>query len=260
MFAIAFMGVIMHELPKQQLQALSAAIKTAAGVNSIVVCNANGVFSSAPRLATQVELLFDSGIELVFLGEQAIARSSGRNEIEKDDLPILRPLNLHPEIPGTGAKLIEIGEDKIWMLSVADQSYKTPVGVAHECLDEFFGNKKDNFPVLISVNGKDLDYKKALSWKYSNLGFSVAVIGTGLNFRSGDALVDGNGNLFLADIGAVAAKNAIAGVSPENWWKKHVQHVPVPMLPDNSPVNADYSLFFYEKGRITKVCRDVVRL
>lgn len=260
MLAIAFTGVIMHELPKQQIQALVTALKTEAGENCLLACNANGVFASAPGLAAEVELFFDSGIELIFLGEQAIARNSGRNELEKKSLPILRPLNLTSGLPGTGSRLISIGNEKIWMLSVTDQSQKTPVELAHESLDEFFGNKNDEFPVFINVNGRDLEYKKALAWKYSNYNFSVAIVGTGLNCQCGAPKIDGRGNLFLADAGVVATGKSIAGAAPESWWKKNVERVPVTLMPDNSPVEGDFCVLFYENGKVVKALKNSIVL
>lgn len=250
----------MHELPKQQVQAMVSALKKEAGDNCLVVCNANGLFASAPSLASQVELLFDSGIELIFLGEQAIARNSGRNELGKKDLPMLRPINLSSGLPGTSSQLVNIGTEKIWMLSLADQSSRTPVDLAHQALDNFFSNKNDDFPVFISMNGKDLDYKKALAWKYSQLNFPVAVVGTGMNFQCGTPQIDCRGNLFLADIGVVSSGMSIAGMAPEIWWKKNIERHPVASMPDNSQVAGDYCIFFYENERFVRASRDKITL
>ncbi|MGM0598461.1 MAG: YmdB family metallophosphoesterase [Candidatus Rifleibacteriota bacterium] len=260
MFAIVFIGVVMHELPYQQFKALVTAVKAEAGAESMVVCNANGLFASAPRLGKQVELIFDSGIELIFLGEQAVARNSGRRVLEQSDLPLLRPINLSPGVPGFGKKLITMGEDCLWLISLTDQSNKSLVNQPHEILDDFISNKNDSYPVFISMNGSDPDYKKAIAWKYSNCGFSVVVAGTGLNYQTADINVTPDGNAFLADVGMVASKDSIAGVSPQTWWKKHIERSPVSMFPDNSPVVADYAMFYYQNSRISKAYRNRIEL
>ncbi|GAB4277440.1 MAG: TIGR00282 family metallophosphoesterase [Candidatus Rifleibacteriota bacterium] len=253
MFAIAFMGVIMHELPMQQVQAMVATVKKDVEENCFVVCNANGLFSAASGLAKQIEMLFESGIELVFLGEQAIARNAGRAFLCESTLPVLRPMNLGPGSPGVGAKLIEIGNDKIWFVSLTDLSPKAPVGLAHERLENFLGNKQDDFPVLISVNGNDPDYKKSLFWRYSNFDFSIGIVGTGMNFRCGIPRIDGKGNLFLADVGTVCTADSIAGIKPEVWWQKNIEKVPVPAVHGSAPLEVDCVRIFYENGKVVKV-------
>ena len=256
MFAIAFVGVIMHELTACQVQSLVDAAKKRSGKNSLLVCNASGLFAQAPRLSAQLEMLFDSGIDLVFAGEQSVARNSGRSELGSGQRQILRPLNMGKEAPGVGAKLVNLDGEKVWMLCLADQSNKTPVEHAHEALESFFRNKSDHFPVFINVNGKDADYKKALAWKYSNCGCSVAVVGSGLNFCSGIPCMDGNGGAFQADGGIVCSRDAVAGIEPSVWWKRHVERLPVAIVPGNAQIEADITLFFYEKGSVRKTANE----
>lgn len=251
MFAIAFIGVIMHELTSGQVQALVTAVKKAAGEKALLVCNAGGLFSSAPRLAAQVELLFDSGIDLIFAGEQAIARNSGR-ELLAEHKPVLRPANLNAAAPGNGTKLVGAEKDEIWMLCLTDQSFRTPVEHAHEVLDDFFRNKNDSLPVFINVNGKDPDYKKALFWKYGKGRGSVVIVGSGLNFYSGTPCVTPEGGVFLADAGITASEDSISGIAPELWWQRHIDRLPVAPLPGRGRLEADFSVFFYENGKVVK--------
>jgi calcineurin-like phosphoesterase len=250
----------MHELPSREFKALVTAIKEEAGAECMVVCNANGLFASAPRLGKQLELIFDSGIELIFLGEQAIARNAGRKALEQGEAPLLRPINLSPGSPGSGKKLVTIGEKKLWLVSLTDQSNKSLVDPPHEILDNFISNKNDGYPVFINMNGSDPDLKKALAWKYSNCGFSVAVAGTGLKYQTAVIDVTSNGNAFLADAGAVASRDSISGVSPQSWWQKHIERIPVSMFPDNSPVAADYAMFYYQNSKISKAYRKRIEL
>jgi calcineurin-like phosphoesterase len=252
MLAVAFIGVIMHELTSGQVQALVTAAKKAAGQNVVLVCNASGLFASAPRLGRQLELLFDSEIDLIFAGEQAIARNAGRNELQVGQRSILRPENFSLGAPGIGTKMLVAGQEKIWMICLADQSFRTPLEHAHEVLEDFLRNKKDTFPVFINVNGKDPDYKKALFWKYAKDNGSVTIVGSGMNFCTGKAQISPTGSAFQADAGVVASEDAIAGMAPELWWKKNIGRLPVAALPGNSRIEADISLFFYENGRVVK--------
>ncbi len=258
MFAIAFMGLIMHELTPGQLRAVVDGVKKVAGNQALIVCNASGLFSVAPALAAQVKLLFDSGIDIIFAGEQSIARHAGRDELDSSAGRILRPVNLDDSAPGQGTELVSVGDKKIWLICAADQSPKTPLEHAHEVLDDFFSNKNDSFPVLINVNGKDSDYKKALALRYSQFDFSVAVIGSGMHFSSGTTRID-NGNAFQADAGIIASLDSVSGMSPDIWWKRNIERIPVAILPGRLAIEADYTVLFYDCEKIVKsVCGRLV--
>lgn len=253
MFAIAFMGVIMHELTVGQVQAVVAAMKMAAGNDSLLACNASGVFVSAPRLAEQLEMLFDSGIDIIFAGEQAIARNSGRSELCARSGSLLRPMNIGGSAPGSGTKLQDCGSEKIWMLCLTDQSYRVPVEPADEILEAFLRNKNDDFPVFINMNGKDCDFKKGLAWRFRSTGCSVTIIGSGLSFASSHTLIDANGNLFVADSGIVSSQDSIAGTAPEIWWKRSVEKIPVAAMPGNGRLEVDFSVVFYANKKVARV-------
>jgi hypothetical protein len=260
MFAIAFVGVIMHELPKPQIQALIKAIKNEAGEDCLIAANADGIFASAPGVAKQVEMLFDSGIELLFLSEKAIARNSGRKELAGNCRPLLRPLNCQNQSPGKGKVLFAGAKKSIWMLSLTDQNSKNLVRPAHEQLDEFFRNKKDTLPVVISMSGNDLEYKKAIAWKYAKNQENVGIMGTGMHVKCGTPRIYPNGSWFIPDIGATGPIDSIGGIAPEIWWKRIIDRTPAPTMPDNSPVEARYVIVSYKDCKAIKICEYNVKI
>jgi calcineurin-like phosphoesterase len=252
MLAIVFFGVFQHEVALPQLRRLVAAARSEAGDGCVAVCCAGGLFAGAPALESQIESLFESGIDLVFSGEQAIARNAGRQILAAGRWPIVRPLNLPDSAPGRGALLFDTAFGPLWMVAVADGTGKVQVEPAHLALERFFGNKKDQFPVVINVNGTDFDYKKALSWKYGRHAQGVTWYCCGSGQPSSCIEVTSDG-LFLADTGSVVADNTINGIACDIWWKRNIEKFPVSSVPGWGCFRCDYSIvWFDEHGKTQK--------
>ena len=247
MLAIVFFGVIQHEIPGYQLQQIVDKARAKADCDTFVVCNGNGIFASAPRLSSQVETIFDSGIDLMFLGEQAIARNAGRNELLEGKWPLIRPANLPGNPPGTGAKLIAFEEQSFWFFSLAQGNRKIPLDDEIDCLESFLTQKEDDFPVIVYLNGQDLEMKQACIWRFSNRKCKIHILGTGLN-QATRKISNRSGSLSVLDIGAIKTRDSIGGLAPEIWWKKTRERIPGPNFPDSSPLEFEGLLVKFNKG------------
>ncbi len=242
MFSIVILGTIQHEISANQLKLLVDKAKGAIAEKGLIVCNASGLFLSAARLREQVEKLFDSGIELVFSGEQALLRHAGRQELETaENGVIVRPVNLPEGSPGIDLATIDSLNGRILVTSVAQSTGRLPLNNGIKELEAIFQKNEEKFPVLVNLTGLDLDFKKAICWYFKDVGFPVHWIGTGVNQIS--AFPELNfGSLFLADAGKISSKSSIAGIAPEIWWKRKIERIPVTPLPDSSPIVCDTTI------------------
>lgn len=239
MLTIAFLGEFKHEVSADQVQRLVTAAKKAVGDEGVVLCNADGLYGNAPRLMSQVSMFFDSGIEVVFLGSKALARAAGRAELGK--WPLLRPLNSPLGSPGRGSMLLGAsGKTPLWLLSVGQQDERNAFEPPHLALEDFFRNKSDPFPVLINVNGFDLDEKTALAWRFAT-GKTVHLLGTGTGYQTCNSTVGAAGNYFQADVGSIANEQTVGGMSVESWWKRKVERISVASALNNMPLQADFT-------------------
>lgn len=239
-----FLGVFQHEVAPMQLRRLVDAVRNAAGGGCIVLCNACGLFANAARLGSQIEQLFESGIDLVFPGEQAIARGAARTAMGSGRWPMVRPLNLPADSFGQGAMLLQRESQSFWVVSLVDGSGRISVEPAHLALEKFFGNKNDKFPVLINVHGNDFDYKKALSWKYSNSGNQISWFGSGGGALSAACEISADGSFFQPEVGVASCVGAIGGLSPEIWWQRKIDRLPVSPQPGWGVWRCDYTLLW----------------
>ncbi|EKD84339.1 MAG: hypothetical protein ACD_39C00098G0004 [uncultured bacterium] len=246
---IAFLGVFQHEVASMQLRKLVDAVRAKAGSECVVLCNASGLFANAPRLDEQIELLFESGIDLVFPGEQAIARGGARTAVAAARWSMVRPLNLPESSPGQGALLFDKLSEPFWVVSLLDGSGRIPVEPAHEALEVFFRNKNDKFPVLINVHGSDSDYKKALTWKYSGSGNLVCWFGSGAGSLSAACEIAADGFFSQPEVGVVAFEKSIGGFAPDIWWQRKIDRLPVSTQPGWGAWRCDYTLLWLDSNR-----------
>jgi len=253
----AFLGVFQHEVALQQLRKLVDAVRVLAGSGCVVLCNTSGLFANAARLDSQVEVLFESGIDLVFPGEQAIARGAARALVESGNWPMVRPLNLPANSPGQGAMLFDNHSEPVWLISILDGSGKIPVEPAHSALADFFRNKKDRFPVLINVHGNDFDYKRALAWKYENSGHQVVWFGSGCGAMSSACEICSDGTFYQPETGNAAWRGSIGGLAPDIWWKRKIEKLPVSPQPGWGVWQCDCTLLWLDnKGKALKfICK-----
>lgn len=261
MLAVVFIGVIQHEVAQAQLRKLVTSVKSEAGDGCITLCNANGLFANAPKLDAQVDMLFDSGIDLVFLGEQAIARSAGRSNLTRASWPIVRPMNLADSSPGSGSILFDTVSGPVWMVSIADGSGKVQVEPPHIAIEKFFGNKKDKFPVIINVNGTDFEYREALTWKHASHDCSVIWFGCGSGHPVYLTEIDCSGSFLQPDVGSVVADRSVGGLTPETWWQRNIERVPVQPMPGWGALRCDYTIVWLnEKGKPQKFLQRTVKI
>lgn len=260
MVAIAFIGTIQHEVGKDSIHKLVDRIKTMAACSTIVVCNANGLFATATKLNEQLEVLFDSGIDLVMVGEQAISRNCCRSVFAKAEWPIIKALNLPGSSEENSTRCICQEGIDFWFVSSVDGTSKLPVEHSYVKLDEFFRNKKAGSFVIINESGLDSRYLQAIAWKYSGLGCTLLVFGSGAGIATKGSLINGDGCFLQCDIGSVACENSIFGLDPEQWWRKNIERRPINLIPKWGTLKCDYSIVWLDKDGIKKFITESVRI
>ena len=259
MVAISFIGTIQHEIAKDAVRKLVDKVKERAASESIIVCNADGLFLTSSKLGEQLEMLFDNGIDLVMVGEQAISRNCCRSVLAKTDWPVLKGLNLAGSSNKTSVRCINHNDEAFWFISTCGQKGKIQVDNSYIKLDEFFQNKKDNLPVIINESSSDFKYLQALAWRYSKKECSVLIFGSGTGFVTIPYQCVEN-SFLQCDVGSVATENTIFGIEPEMWWKKNIERRALTLLPKWGAVKCDYTIVKLDKGIIKNYISESVRI
>ena len=242
MLLIAFIGTIQHEVSKEAVRELVRQIKAESTTDCIIVCNADGLFLTSSKLNEQLETLFDSGIDLICVGEQAISRNCCRTVFKKAEWPIIKAINLPGSSFVTSAKLFEQNNERLNIISTSGQKGKISVDYSYTILDEYFRNKKDSSTVIIIESNSEYRYLQALAWRYSKFEYSVMVLGVGTGFATSPSLQFGDKTLFQYDLGSVVAENTIGGFDPELWWRKNIERRPLTLIPKWGALKCEYTI------------------
>lgn len=260
MMALAFIGSIQHEIAKDAIRKLVDSVKTEAASECLVVCNANGLFATASKLDEQLEMLFDSGIDLVMVGEQAISRNCCRSVFAKAEWPVIKALNLPGSNEKTSVRNINQGGESFWFVSTVDGSGKVPVEHSYLKLDELLRNKKDNSIVIINENGVDYKYLQGLAYRYSQLDKTVLLFGSGNALATTPSLQNSNRCLLQCDVGAVVTENTVCGIDPEQWWIRNIDRRPLTLLPKWGALHCDYTIIWMNNGKIERFTAKSIRI
>lgn len=250
MTALAFIGTIQHDISKDDVKRLIGTIREDVSYNSLIVCNADGLFLNSSKLDEQIELLFDSGIDLISVGEQAISRNCCRSFFSKSEWAVIKALNLPGSSSETSIKKISLKEESFWFISTTGQNGKIPVDYSYIKIDEFFQNKNDVLPVIIIESNAEYKYLQALAWRYSNKNCSVLVLGVGTGFVTSPSLKYSDNCLFQYDLGSVVTENTICGFDPELWWRKNIERRPITLIPKWGNLSFSYTVVNIEEGKI----------
>lgn len=259
MVALAFIGSIQHEIAKEAVRRLVDTVKTEAACDCLVVCNANGLFATASKLDEQLEMLFDSGIDLIMVGEQAISRNCCRSVFAKAEWPVIKALNLPGSSEKNSVKDIKQGGENFCFVSAIDGSGKVPVEHSYIKLDELLKNKEDDSILVINENGTDYRYLQALAYRYSKLKNTVLMFGSGNALATSPGLLNDK-CLLQCDVGAVVTENTVYGIDPEQWWTKNIERRPLTLLPKWGAIHCDYTITWVSNGKIERFAAKSIRI
>lgn len=164
------------------------------------------------RTATEV---LDSGIDVLTGGDHTLS-AQGMDLLERTSLPILRPANFPPGVPGTGEIVLKKGDKKLLMISLVGRVF------FHEDFDDPF-RKLDEILKKHSkkkYTGIVVDFHSEATSEVNALGFYAdgrisALVGTHTHIGTVDTRVLDNGTAFVSDIGAVIAVDSVLGENKE---------------------------------------------
>ena len=244
MFNIAIFGEFQHELSAQTSRKLVEFVKNTISGNIVFVCNANGIFKRARNVSSQVEMLFDNGINYILAGEQAMTRNAGRKELLSNKGSIAGPMNSADNAFKFNPIEVIVEGKKIEFISLIQSNGRTPADDEIEILDRLFTKKRDVDLSIINLNGTDLDLKEAIAHKYNMQINKICFIGNGTGkLTIGEEL---NNNIFIADCGSTKSPQTIQGLTHSSWWDKCVNREHNLETLHDSNLIADLSIIKYD--------------
>jgi metallophosphoesterase (TIGR00282 family) len=171
----------------------------------LVVANAeNAAGGLGLTLSTAKELL-DAGVDILTSGNHIWDQKEIIPYLD-GNLPILRPLNYPPGVPGKGCFI----RDKIAVVNLIGRTFMNNYDCPFRAMDALLAGFKNNYPVIIVDFHAEATSEKVAMGRYLD-GRASAVVGTHTHVGTIDARIFPKGTAHITDIGMTGPVDSIIG-------------------------------------------------
>jgi metallophosphoesterase (TIGR00282 family) len=166
--------------------------------------NAAGGIGLTPETARE---LIDAGVDVITSGNHIWAQKEIFPYLE-GQLPILRPLNYPPGVPGRGYMVI--GE--VAVVNIMGRTFIGNLDCPFQAMDRLLGEIKEKI-IIVDFHAEATSEKVAMG-RYLE-GRVSAVLGTHTHIGTIDSQILAGGTAYVTDIGMTGPTDSIIGDDPE---------------------------------------------
>ncbi|MCH5300201.1 MAG: TIGR00282 family metallophosphoesterase [Ruminococcus sp.] len=198
--------------------------KKANGVD-LVICNGENSADGNGITPSSARHLFDSGVDVITLGNHAFRRKEFYEMLEEHPY-IIRPANF-PEgsTPGSGICQVDLGKNIVSVINIMGNSFMdNNLDCAFKTADEMLKKAEGNIKI-VDFHAEATGEKRAMGFYLD--GKVSAVFGTHTHVQTADNQVLENGTGYITDVGMTGTVNSVLGVKPELIIKKLKTKMPV---------------------------------
>ena len=195
--------------------------------NNIDVCIANGENSAQGNGVHQksCEMILDSGVDFITLGNHTYKRPEFMDYLERDNLPIARPYNFPKGAPGKGVGVIDKGRYKIGVINLMGTAYMEPLANPFIEIDNALKDVEDCKTVIVDFHAEASAEKRSMGFYLD--GKVTAMVGTHTHVQTADEQLLPKGTAYITDVGMTGPVQSVLGIVPELTVKKFKTNLPV---------------------------------
>lgn len=173
---------------------------------------ANGENAAGGRGLTRAtaDELFHAGIDVLTLGNHTWSQREMETTLKDERLPIVRPYNYPPGVPGHGYLDVEVRGGRVRIVSLMGRVFmQESLDDPFRTIDEMLETTPDDAIVLVDFHAEATSEKVAMGWHLD--GRVAAVFGTHTHIPTADARLLPQGTAFVTDLGMVGPQDSIIG-------------------------------------------------
>jgi metallophosphoesterase (TIGR00282 family) len=210
--------------------------------------NAAGGFGLTSAIAIE---LIEAGIDVLTSGNHIWAQKEIIPYLE-DELPILRPLNYPPGVPGRGYLITR----QIMVVNLMGRTFMNDIDCPFQAMDKLLGGLELKPPVIMVDFHAEATSEKMAMGRYLD-GRVSAVLGTHTHVGTIDAQILPQGTAYVTDIGMVGPVNSIIGDEIESVMQRFLTGMPhrLSVAKGKSVFNAVMVEVAEESGRAVNIER-----
>ncbi len=193
---------------------------------NIDVCIANGENSAQGNGVTKksVEMLLDSGVDFITLGNHTYKRPEFLDYLE-NDVPVIRPYNFPGDAPGKGVGIIDKGRYRIAVINMQGTVYSEPLLNPFIEMDKALEETDGCKTVIVDFHAEATSEKRSMGFYLD--GKVTAVIGTHTHVQTADEQLLPGGTAYITDVGMCGPVQSVLGIEPKLTIKKFKTNLPV---------------------------------
>ncbi len=179
--------------------------------------NAAGGFGLTPETAQEI---FDCGVNVLTSGNHIWAQKEIIPYIE-GEVPLLRPLNYPPGVPGKGYIIL----GKAMVVNLMGRTFMTDIDCPFRAMDKLLTELKTKPPVIIVDFHAEATSEKVAMGRYLD-GRVSAVLGTHTHVGTIDAQILANGTAYVTDVGMTGPMDSVIGDDAESVLQRFLTGMP----------------------------------
>ena len=205
---ILAIGDIVGSPGRRAVNKLVPGLRREYGIDFVVANaeNAAGGFGVTPETAQE---LFDAGVDVLTSGNHIWAQKEIFPYLDSE-MPILRPLNYPPGVPGRGY----VVKSGVLVINLIGRTFIGSFDCPFQTVDKLLDGINPKPPVIIVDFHAEATSEKMAMGRYLD-GRVSAVLGTHTHVGTIDARVLPQGSAYVTDLGMVGPIDSIIGDDPE---------------------------------------------
>ncbi len=224
-------GDVIGKPGRQTVQKLLPGLRQQYKLDMVMANAENAAGGLGLTLATAEELL-DAGVDVLTSGNHIWDRREIIPHLD-ENMPILRPLNYPPGVPGRGY----IATDKALIVNLIGRTFIGNFDCPFRAMDQLLSEFKDRRPVIIVDFHAEATSEKMAMGRYLD-GRVSAVLGTHTHIGTIDAQLLHQGTAYVTDIGMTGPADSIIGDEAESVLQRFLT-----MLPHRLSVGTGKTIF-----------------
>ncbi len=179
--------------------------------------NAAGGFGLTPAIAQE---LIEAGVHVVTSGNHIWAQKDIIPELDSE-MPVLRPLNYPPGVPGRGYLIT----GQTMVVNLMGRTFMGDIDCPFRAMDKLLEETADRPPVVIVDFHAEATSEKMAMGRYLD-GRVSAVLGTHTHVGTIDAQILSHGTAYVTDIGMTGPTDSIIGDDPDAVLRRFLTGMP----------------------------------
>ncbi|MDY6833760.1 MAG: TIGR00282 family metallophosphoesterase [Chloroflexota bacterium] len=216
---ILLIGDVIGRPGRKAVESLLPGLRREYGVHFVVANGENAAGGKGLTPAT-AESLLESGVDVITSGNHIWAQKDIIPFLD-GQLPVVRPLNYPPGVPGQGYLI----KGKVMVINLQGRAFMRDIECPFRTLDTLLEQMRHRTPIIVVDFHAEATSEKNALGRYFD-GRVSAVVGTHTHVATADARVFPRGTAFVTDIGMVGPMDSIIGDDIETVVQRFLTQMP----------------------------------